>query len=251
MQVKKLEETLQRTLFVREARRVRMTREGEALLSYAQRLIALNEEAVASFLSPDVEGSLAFGVTDDLGTRVLPDLLARFARTHPAVLVDVVTGRTADMRTRVEEGSLDLALVTGGSNIRRASGDQTIHTEELVWAGLEDGTAAQRSPLPLALAAEGCIWRAMSLKALDRAGIDYRIAYTSEHTAGQQAAMMADLAVAPFPRGLVHPPLKRLAPETGLPDIGRYHVVMVRSRRPSEAAEALAAHVTEQFESMS
>lgn len=52
MQIKRLEETLSQTLFVREARQVRMTPEGEVLLSFGRRLLKLNEEAVSQVLAP-------------------------------------------------------------------------------------------------------------------------------------------------------------------------------------------------------
>ena len=46
MQIKRLEEILGHVLFVREARRVRLTPEGEVLLGYGRRLLRLNEEAI-------------------------------------------------------------------------------------------------------------------------------------------------------------------------------------------------------------
>ena len=92
MQIKRLEETLGKTLFVRDARQVRLTPEGEVLLSFGRRLLKLNEEAVAQFLAPSLEGRVRFGTPDDVGTRLLPGVLAQFARSHPAVQVDVVVG---------------------------------------------------------------------------------------------------------------------------------------------------------------
>lgn len=74
-----------------------------------------------------------------------------------------------------------------------------IYSQELVWAVRDGGLAMQRSPLPLALANPGCSWRRTALDALDRQGLAYRIAYSCEQCAGQEAAMTADLAIAPFP----------------------------------------------------
>jgi len=247
MQVKKLEKTLGCSLFVREARQVRLTSDGEALLGYARRLVALNEETVARFLRPAINGAVRFGVTDDVGTRILPGVLARFARTHPGVQVEVRAGHSEALRRRVTRGDLDLALVTAGDGARGGANEETVHREALVWAGLDTGTAAERRPLPLALAAEGCAWRALALAALDRAGLEYRVAYTSEHTAGQEAAMSADLAVAPFPASLVRAPLRRLADDAGLPPIGRYRVALVRAPRLSAVASVLAEQVAAQF----
>ncbi len=250
MQIKRLEETLGKAVFVREPRHVRLTSEGEALLSYARRLLELNEEAVAQFLSPAVDGTVSFGTTDDVGTRVLPGVLSQFARTHPAVQVNVRVDRSVELLRRLDAGKLDLALVTAGNDGQDDRAGEVVYSEQLVWAGREDGVAAQRNPLPLVLADQGCAWRGMALAALDRNGRRYRIAYTSEHCGAQQSALVADLAVGPFPRGLVSPPLRVLDDETGLPPLGSYQVALVRAPGRGAAAEALAEHVVDRFNAL-
>ncbi|PWG64394.1 LysR family transcriptional regulator [Spiribacter halobius] len=251
MQIKRLEETLGRPVFVREPRQVRLTAEGEALLGYARRLLDLNEEAVAQFLSPPVGGTVRLGTPDDVGTRILPGVLARFARTHPAVQVNVGVSRSLELRARLEAGELDLALITAGNEGQDDSQGELVYSERLVWAGREGGVAVQRSPLPLALAERGCAWRGMALAALDHHDRPYRIAYTSEHCAGQEAAMLADIAIAPFPRSLVRAPLQVLGEEAELPPLGAYQILLLRSPRRSEAADVLADHVVERFQAFS
>ncbi|MFL1405311.1 LysR substrate-binding domain-containing protein [Marinobacter sp. M1N3S26] len=240
MQIKRLEDILGQSLFVREARHVRLTSEGEVLLGYGRRFLSLNEEAVQRFLSPVLEGRISLGTTDDVGTRILPGVLSQFARSHPAVQVDVVVGPSEQNLARLDAGELDLVLVTSGNQNQEPRGE-VVHSEPLVWAGREGGVAAHRSPLPVALANHGCVWRRTALDALDRAGVSYRVAFNCDHCAGQEAAMMADLAVAPFPRSLVRPPLRRLDKE-GLPPLANYQVVLVqRARAP--VSDALCGHV--------
>ncbi|WP_048306962.1 LysR substrate-binding domain-containing protein [Halomonas sp. PR-M31] len=247
MQIKRLEEILGQRLFLREARRVRLTPEGEVLLSYGRRLLKLNEEAVTQFLAPSLEGTVRFGTPDDVGSRILPGVLAKFARSHPAVQVDVVVGRSIDMLRRLNEGELDLVLVTSGNQGVDAERGEVVHTEPLVWACLDGGVAGQRSPLPLALANQGCAWRTMALSALDRSGLAYRIAYTSENCAGQEAALLADLAIAPLPLSMVRAPLRQLDNEAGLPSLGEYQVLLIQAASAGSASEVLAGHVVEAF----
>ncbi|WP_445262142.1 LysR substrate-binding domain-containing protein [Pseudomonas sp. EA_35y_Pfl2_R111] len=247
MQIKRLEETLGRALFVREARRVRLTPEGEMLLGYARRLLKLNEEAVAQFLAPALAGRVGFGSPTDLGSRVLPGVLSMFARSHPAVQVDVAVGRSADLIEKLDAGELDLILINAGNDGQDDSRGEIIYSEALVWAGRDGGLAVQYSPLPLALAYPGCAWRRTALDALDRFGLPYRIAYSCEQCAGQESAMIADLAVAPFPRSLVRPPLRRLGEEYGLPPLGEYHIKLLRGSNQGDAPAALAAQVLAAF----
>nr|WP_183387528.1 LysR substrate-binding domain-containing protein [Halomonas organivorans] len=245
MQIKRLEETLGQSLFVREARRVRLTPEGELLLGYGRRLLSLNEEAVTQFLAPSLEGRVSLGTTDDVGARTLPGILAQFARSHPAVEVNVVVGSSREMLARLDAGELDLVVCTAGTQ-DPSMPVEWVHSEPLVWAGREGGMAAQRSPLPVALAHQGCPWRQAALDALDHAGLSYRIAYTCEHCAGQEAAMLADLAVAPFPLGLVRPPLRRID-GGALPPLGDYQLALARRQGLGDAGEALATRVVEAF----
>ena len=247
MQIKRLEQRLGKSLFIREPRQVRLTPDGEVLLDYSRRLLRLNQEAVQHFIAPTLEGKVGLGTSDDVGTRILPEVLAQFARSYPAVLVDVVVGSSKQNLARLDAGELDMVLVTVADEARDVRGE-VVHREPLVWAGREGASAFQRTPLPIAVAHEDCVWRRMTLRALDRAGTAYRIAYTCEHCSGQEAAMVADLAVAPFPLSLVRPPLQQIVSDE-LPEIGCYQLALVRQGSNS-LNDALAAHVRGAFRNL-
>jgi DNA-binding transcriptional LysR family regulator len=244
LQVKRLEDMLGRALFRREARSVVLTADGEMLLGYARRLLALSDEAMAHFVLPPMEGKVRLGAPFDSGVIAIPAILARFATTHPQVQVDVRLGSSRDLRQRCLAGDLDLALFSLEDTDPATT---TVHTEELVWVGRRHGEAARRRPLPLALADSGCIWRAKALAVLDAAGIPVRIAYSSEHCQGQIAAVEADLAVAPLPLSVVSPPFVRLGPADGLPRLGSYDVQMLRREGAGAVTDALAQHVAANF----
>lgn len=247
MQIKRLETTLGCALFTREARRVTLTTEGERLLSYARRLLRLNEEAVGAFIKPRLNGQVRFGTPADIGTHILPGLLSLFARTHPGIEVNVSVGRSVDMIQRIDAGELDVALISVGNFGQDDARGEVIHSEPLVWAGRAGGVAMKRNPLPLALASAECAWRRQALDALDSVGRSYRIAYSSEQCAGQEAAMVADLAVAPYPLSLVRPPLKRLDEDAGLPPLGEYQIKLLCAAKRSEPVEVLSQHVVAAF----
>ncbi|MBN9671765.1 LysR family transcriptional regulator [Roseibium aggregatum] len=251
MQIKKLESILGVAVFAREGRTVRLTPEGEALMGYARRILMLNEEAVSLFLSPEVEGEVRFGAPSDFGTRFLPNILSRFARSHPGVNVDVHLDGSPRLGELVTKGELDLVLYTARPGTALAQAGQIVFTEPLVWVGLEGGIAYERDPLPLAVSTPGCPWRRAARVALDDAQKPYRISYTSFHSAGQEAALLADLAVAPFPASVAGPPLQVLDERHGLPTIGDYHIIMAEGPRAGRATHAFAEHVEESFKELS
>ena len=118
MQMKRLEELLGRPLFARDGRASRFTPDGERLVEYARRLVAMNDEAVSTFQRPELTGTVRFGTPDDYADRFLPEILARFARTHPMVTVDVDCLNTSVLFDRTRRGEMDLALVTFGCNVQ-------------------------------------------------------------------------------------------------------------------------------------
>lgn len=246
MQIKKLEETLGVSVLSRDARSVALTQDGEILMGYARRMLALNREAVSKFIVPDISGIVRLGSPDDYGERVLPNVLKRFAQTHPCIAVDVTIDQSANLRRRLAERQLDITLFTVCRNMPTEA--EVLLTEPIVWAGARGGSAHLREPLPLSIWEEGCAWRVDALEALGRNGRDYRIAYMSAHTAGQRAAILADLAVAPLPRSFIGDDIVALGPEEGLPLLSNYNLAMIVAHDASAPVRAAAEHIRAAFE---
>lgn len=247
MQMKRLEEQLGRALFTRDGRSVALTSDGEALLGHARQMLRVNEEAISRFLVPPVEGRVRFGAPDDFGTRFLPNILSRFAATHPKVEVSVVLTTSIKLQEQLKNGDIDLTLVTTDEGGDGAVKGRTIHAEPLIWVGVKGGRARNADPVPLALSDHGCVWRAAALRSLDRTGRPYRIAYTCENCQGQLAALLADLAIAPLPQSLLTPDYERLSKEGDLPEIGHYQIRLCESPDIGPAGKAFAAHVADSF----
>jgi DNA-binding transcriptional LysR family regulator len=247
MQIKKLEELLGRAVFTRDARSVTLTADGSMLLTYARRLLALNREAVSQFIAPDISGVVRFGSPDDVGERILPSVLKRFAKTHPSISVDVVIDQSTSLIKRFEEKRLDITLLTCQKD-KLPAGAEVVLREELVWAGARGGTAHLCSPLPVSLWEEGCAWRAGAVEGLHTIGREYRIAYMSAHTAGQRAAIQSDLAIAPLPKSFVGEDMVVLGEEDGLPSIGCYDLAMLVGNDAEPPVRTVADHIRATFE---
>jgi DNA-binding transcriptional LysR family regulator len=125
---------------------------------------------------------------------------------------------------------------------------EVLLTEPIVWAGAKGGCAHLKEPLPVSIWEEGCAWRAGALEALGRHGRDYRIAYMSAHTAGQRAAILADLAVAPLPKSFLADDLVELGEADGLPKMGNYHIGMIVGSDASAPVHAAADHIRATFD---
>lgn len=247
MQVKRIEELLGRPVFVRDSRSVTLTPDGAFLLEHARRMLALNRDALARFITPDVEGVVRLGSPDDVAERHLPFMLRRFAESHPCVTVNAVVESTVSMVEAVKQGALDLTLVTCDGLIAEAAEVEVLMREPLVWGMLKGGLAPEQHPLPLSVWNETCIWRKLGIEALDTVHREWRVAFQSAHIAGQRAAILADLAVAPIPASSLGGNIVEVPAKHGLPPLPKYALGLLIGPDPSPAVRAAADHLRASF----
>ncbi len=248
MQMKRLEELLGRPLFARDGRASRFTPDGERLIEYARRMVTMNDEAVSTFTRPELTGTVRFGTPDDYADKFLPEILARFSRTHPLVTVDVDCAKSADLFERMKRSQMDLALVTFSCDIVT---DEPLRREPLVWVTSSRHSVHLLEMLPLAVAQAECGWRGAVLRALEKMDRKYRIAYSSPNSNAINAAVQAGLAVGAVPELCLRPGMRVLTEKDGFPSLGTFDIGLVRKPgRPNSAIEALARHVTESLSNL-
>lgn len=216
LQLKKLEEQVGESLLRKEGRGLALTAPGEILLSYARRLLELNDEAVAAVRGVAVEGWVRLGIVQDFAEVWLPALLGRFARAHPGVKIDVIVDRGINLAEQVARGELDLALAWGDypSPHRRKLAEIPLH-----WIGRAGFQLSPGQPVPLIAFRPPCTFRKRAVEALDAAGLPWRLAFTSPSLAGLFAAVEAGLGVTPRTAEGIPPRLALLGPESGLPPL--------------------------------
>jgi DNA-binding transcriptional LysR family regulator len=109
--IKQLEEQLGTELFIRDGRRLVLTPAGETLLPYAERLLALADEARHAVREDRPNGRLRLGTMESVAATRLPALLAQYHQQWPAVELELETGTTRRLIERVREFEVDAALV--------------------------------------------------------------------------------------------------------------------------------------------
>ena len=112
MQMKRLEERLERPIFARDGRASKLTEDGQRLLDYARRIVKLNVETLAAFSDAELSGRVRLGVPDDYADRYLPEIMARFSRVYPGVELTVICEPSVDLLERIDANEIDIAIVT-------------------------------------------------------------------------------------------------------------------------------------------
>jgi DNA-binding transcriptional LysR family regulator len=109
--VKKLEEELGVALFLREGKRLQLSSAGKTLLEYADRLLALADEARDALQDAKPRGVLRLGSMESTAAARLPGPLSAFHERYPEVSVELHIGTPRELIAQVLAGTLDAALV--------------------------------------------------------------------------------------------------------------------------------------------
>lgn len=247
LQIKRLEDGLGHRVFERDGRGLHVTPQGEILATYARQVLRLCDEARSRIMEPDVDGTVRFGTPEDFATLHLPDVLARFARAHPRVALEVNCDFTVNLLDGFSRGEYDLILFK--REPLGPGGGVAVWREALVWAAGPRLVISDAEPLPLVLAPVPDIYRKRALAALDAIARPWHIVYTSPSLAGLQAAVRAGLGLTVLPKDMVPANLMILGPEQNLPSLTDTEIVLYRAPGTlSRAAELLAEHIVHSLE---
>jgi DNA-binding transcriptional LysR family regulator len=237
-QIRRLEETLGRPLLHRNGKQATPTEEGERLLSYARRILALAQEARDVVARPASDGVVRLGLPEDFAAYRLTELLSDFARSRPGLRLDVRCGLSVQLRSALERGELDLALFKRDAG---ETGGIAAWPERLHWVTSQRRpTDFHRDPLPLAVSEQGCLYRNRMIHAIEASGRSWHIAYTSPNLPGIQAAVSAGLGVSILPEVAILPDHRVIEPADGFPSITNTEIALVAAADASPATRRLA-----------
>jgi DNA-binding transcriptional LysR family regulator len=240
MQIKRLEDSLGLQLFLRAARKLALSPEGEQLLSYGRRMLALNDEALSRFSSSACCGSIRLGVPHDVVYPVIPGILRRMAQAYPMVQINLVSSFTVLMKEDFARGAFDVILTT---EEHPDPGAEVLGARPLVWVGAPGGNAWQRRPLRLGFK-DTCIFRPTAQAVLDAAGISWEMATGGESEQAVEATIAADLAISARMAGSIPEGTEAITGENQLPALGQMKLALYRAdRRNDEAVELLMSEL--------
>jgi DNA-binding transcriptional LysR family regulator len=251
-QLKKLEDQAGTPLLRKSGRGMVLTEAGETMLGYARRLLELNDEAATAVRGVQLEGRVRLGMQEDFGESVLPEVLGRFKRAHPKLRVEVHIARNNMLMQSLQSGRLDLALAweieTNVTNMEH------VFTLPMRWiAAADEQIETMRDagePVPLVVLDAPCLMRSAATNALDRAGVPWRIAFTSASLAGIWAAVKAGLGISVrTPLGLPSDVRALNAKEANLPTLPKLGLALYRSdENVAPAVERLAELIRQSLE---
>src|ERR1700730_1131989 len=164
-QIRRLEEVFGRPLLHRDGKRITPTEEGERLLSYARRILALADEARDVVTRPTGDGVVRLGISEDFAAYRLTEMLSDFVRSRPGLRLDVRCGLSLHLRRALDRGELDLALVKRDMG---ETGGIGACPDRLHWiTSRRDPIDFRCHSVPLAVFEQACVYRHRAIHALE------------------------------------------------------------------------------------
>jgi len=236
-QIRRLEESVGRPLLHRNGKQATPPRRASASCPTRAHSRAA-EEARDVVARPTTDGVVRLGITEDFAANRLAGLLSRFARSRPSLRLDVRCDLSVKLKSDLERGELDLALMKRDAG---ETGGIAVWPEHLNWVTSRDHPIdGSREPVPLAVFPQGCLYRNRAIHALETAGRAWHIAYTSPNFTGIQAAVSAGLGMSILPDVSLLADHRALQRKDGFPAIPNTELALIAAPDASPATRRLA-----------
>ena len=244
-----LESELDTRLFDRIGRTVTLTESGRALLPRAQRILVELEDSARAIanLSGKIHGTLRFGTSHHIGLHRLPPALQQFTRSNPQVRLDIRFMDSEAACHAVEQGELELGIVTLPPRPSASLATRTIWSDPLGIVVSPDHPLASRRGIrlgdlaqhPAILPAPTTYTRQIAEQAFRELGLTLDVALSTNYLETIRMMASVGLGWTVLPRSMSDPSLATL--KIGEIRIERtLGIVYHRGRSLSRAAQAAA-----------
>ncbi|NUB46125.1 LysR family transcriptional regulator [Fertoebacter nigrum] len=233
MQIRRLENSLGQSLFLRLPRGVALTARGQQLLPYARRVVGLLDEAAVALRVKPLTGPVRVGIPDEYSGSVLPRALAAFAERHPGAQVFIRCDHSAPQLQALARDEIDLAVVYDWHYVEEG---ELLGIDPTVWATSVAHGQHLRSPVPVAIYFRSDWCRDFAQRSLDQQGLRWRVAFECDDAGAMRGALQGGLAIAPISRSTIPEGCRELTAADGFPGVDSARVVLRRNPNGSSPA---------------
>lgn len=239
--IRRLEDIVGNSLFLRTYHGISLTSAGEELLPYANRLVAVSEDALRHFGKKGYvsKRQIRISLSEDLVGEALLSSLFRDTRLSERVSLEISTNGQAPPMAAFERGDIDIFLGDPSPLLSATLKPSKMVATRLIWAA-SAGFDPRCRPLLVALYPDDCAWRAKIAETLDEASIEWSMVMESGTLSGLLSAAQSRLAmIACLPHSLGERLVALNHKANGLPEPPEIHIALysLTSRRPSQERE--------------
>ncbi|RUL99355.1 LysR family transcriptional regulator [Rhizobium chutanense] len=178
-QIQALEDELGTELFLRSRQGVALTAAGAALKTYAEEILALNDEAKGAVRAAagNVEQSVCVGTLETIAAERLAPWLSLFGKQNPGLGLKLKIGGSGELLTQLHEGAIDVAFTFDRGQQDERFAVCRVSSEPLVLIASRNARAlpheslAALSAAPFIATESGCVYRHLFETAFAEAGV--------------------------------------------------------------------------------
>src|ERR1700712_307001 len=241
-QLKRIEYLVGGSIFKKASTGSIVTDLGQVVVLHARRIIESNDQLLRLRGDSDINRSVRLGISN-LYAEALFDNKSEIDFSRLAIVVDHSTALLAALRM----GFIDAALALGAGDAELDLSFRKIGEREvpLVWVRSSDFVLSPGAPIPV-LKWPGQVTDEVMTAALERAGISYRIAFSSPDHHATLAAARAGTGLMVLPADMPMPGLVR-ANEYYLPQLKAAKLLLCERRDCVTKQPELFKFLSEQF----
>lgn len=188
--VRRLEATIGQPLLHRDNRGVRLTGSGETVVAAARRMLAIHDEILWDFTA-GARQKLTIGASEHAADALLATLGSLETASFPEYQLHLRFDRGAQLRTALDNGALDLALLLGPATDNERACE--VGALSLSWYSAPGWVPGPGARVSLVAIDEPCALRRRALDALAEHGKLAEVVCEAAHLAGLKAAVGAGL----------------------------------------------------------
>ncbi|AYA65274.1 LysR family transcriptional regulator [Alteromonas sp. RKMC-009] len=222
LQIKKLEEQLDRKLFTKVGQRHMPSNDGNWLYPKAKELLEMNDAIFRSLTPAPLSGRLRLGIPNEFASTLLPGLIGEFSKRYPDVSLEVTSSLSRDLlhASRRSQFDLILALV----NPDTEAGGELVLEDDMVWVG-DAARPLVSDHISLVLAPDGCMYRSRVIDELKQQTRVWKITYTNADLGGLVAAIQQGLGITALARSSM-PENLTILKDSRLPRLGKVNICL-------------------------
>ncbi len=193
--IRRFENNLGCSLLRREPGHELLTSDGKQLVSFAERIISIHDEALSSINKPRLAGKVSLGITEELVSAGLATILGRYRRLYPQVKVSTIVEQSLVLNRMLTNGNIDMAVMQVFSDDIQSK-DIVLYRQALHWVADRSFIDDEEAPLPFVAFDPNCFYRQWAEETMAGLGRKLDVVLQCASNEGIKNAVDAGLGVA-------------------------------------------------------
>lgn len=223
LQMKKLEQMVERSLFEKNGQSYQLNNDGKWLLTQAKAMLAINDDVFRQFGKQRLQGKLRLGIPNEFASTLLPSIIGEFSQRYPDVTLEVTSALSRELLADKNADMFDLILALIPSEQEQQG--EIVLNDELVWVGDPNHRIADKS-IQLVVAPNGCVYRSRIIEKLKRQTHTWKITFTNADLYGLVAAIQQGLGITALAKSSL-PAALSIIKNPRLPVLGRINICLI------------------------